>query len=86
MLTRTTCPSRHTAQKGRGRGPGSLVVDDLMRDIRDVYRRWLDGNLSQEDTLFAIGDLLDRNGVGNGDGDLLEDRQAGRQAVGRKAP
>ena len=53
-----------------------------MRDIRDVYRRWLDGGLSQEDTLFAIGDLLDKNSVGNGDGDLLEDRQA----VGHKAP
>jgi hypothetical protein len=54
-----------------------------MRDIRDVYQRWLNGDLSQEDTLFAIGDLLDKDGVGSGE--VLEDRQ-GRQAVGQKGP
>ena len=31
----------------------------MMREIREVYQRWLDGDLSQEDALFAIGDLLD---------------------------
>ena len=30
-----------------------------MREIREIYQRWLDGDLSQEDALFAIGDLLD---------------------------
>jgi hypothetical protein len=31
-----------------------------MREIREVYQSWLEGDLSQEDALFAIGDLLDR--------------------------
>ena len=31
----------------------------LMGTIREIYERWLDGDLSQEDALFAIGDLLD---------------------------
>jgi len=57
-----------------------------MRDIRDVYQRWLAGDLSQEDTLFAIGDLLEEGGVVSGDGDVLEGRQGGRQAVGHKGP
>lgn len=80
---RTTCPSSTLGSKGPRAGPGSLVVNDLMRDIRDVYQRWLNGDLSQEDTLFAIGDLLDKDGVGSGE--VLEDRQ-GRQAVGQKGP
>lgn len=30
-----------------------------MREVREIYQRWLDGDLSQEDALFAIGDVLD---------------------------
>lgn len=30
-----------------------------MGKVREIYERWLDGDLSQEDALFAIGDLLD---------------------------
>jgi len=54
-----------------------------MRDIRDVYQRWLDGELSQEDTLFAIGDLLERDGAGSDAAELTGDR---RQAMGHKGP
>jgi hypothetical protein len=38
-----------------------------MREIQEVYQRWLKGELSQEDTLFAIGDLLEK-GANGGDG------------------
>jgi hypothetical protein len=33
------------------------VIDQLSQ-IQDVYQRWLEGVLSQEDALFAIGDIL----------------------------
>lgn len=29
-----------------------------MGAVRAVYQKWLDGSLSEEDTLFQIGDLL----------------------------
>ena len=38
---------------------GNREADSLIGQIRDIYQRWLDGDLSQEDVLFAIGDLLD---------------------------
>jgi hypothetical protein len=31
-----------------------------MHEIREIYQRWLDGALAQEDALFAIGDVLQR--------------------------
>jgi hypothetical protein len=65
-----------------GGGPGSLVVSDLMREIQGVYQRWLDGELSQEDTLFAIGDLLEMGASDGDEGDVPGDRQA----VGQKTP
>ena len=34
-------------------------MGDPMHDIRQIYQSWLAGDLSQEDTLFAIGDALD---------------------------
>jgi len=40
-----------------------------MKEIREIYQRWLNGSLTQEDALFAIGDIL--NGLsppGEGDG------------------
>jgi hypothetical protein len=46
-----------------------LVVGDLMREIREIYQSWLDGDLSQEDALFAIGDLLDKR---DGEAAVLE--------------
>jgi hypothetical protein len=33
----------------------------LIGQIRDICQRWLDGDLSQEDALFAIADLLDED-------------------------
>jgi hypothetical protein len=29
-----------------------------MKEIREIYQRWLNGSLTQEDALFAIGDVL----------------------------
>jgi hypothetical protein len=29
-----------------------------MREIREIYQKWLEGDLAQEDALFAIGDVL----------------------------
>jgi hypothetical protein len=55
-----------------------------MREIRDVYQRWLKGELSQEDTLFAIGDLLAKDAAGRGEDQAPADQQGGRQAAGRK--
>jgi hypothetical protein len=55
-----------------------------MREIQEVYQRWLNGELSQEDTLFAIGDLLEKNTSGGDVGELSGDQQAGRQAAGQK--
>jgi hypothetical protein len=57
-----------------------------MREIRNVYDRWLRGELSQEDTLFAIGDLLEKGAAGCGADQTPADQQDGRQAVGRKTP
>jgi hypothetical protein len=57
-----------------------------MREIQEVYQRWLNGELSQEDTLFAIGDLLEKSGTGREDGEAPPDQQGSRQAVGRKTP
>lgn len=34
-------------------------MGESMREIREIYQNWLDGELSQEDALFAIGDLLE---------------------------
>jgi hypothetical protein len=45
---------QRTGKKGSGVG-----VHELMREIREVYQQWLEGDLSQEDALFAIGDLLE---------------------------
>ena len=56
-----------------------------MREIQEVYQRWLNGELSQEDTLFAIGDLLEKNESGE-DGESPGDRQGDRHAVGQKGP
>lgn len=39
---------------------GGQVVGKGMREIREIYQSWLDGDLSQEDALFAIGDLLEK--------------------------
>jgi hypothetical protein len=30
-----------------------------MKAIRAIYRRWLDGSISQEEALFEIGDSID---------------------------
>ena len=49
---------RYSVQKAGGLG--EFVVGDLMREIREIYQGWLAGDLSQEDALFAIGDLLDK--------------------------
>jgi hypothetical protein len=51
---------RYSVQKADS--AGGSVVGDLMREIREIYQSWLDGDLSQEDALFAIGDLLERVG------------------------
>jgi hypothetical protein len=37
-------------------------VSDLTSEIREIYQRWLEGGLSQEDALFSIGDTLDEAG------------------------
>jgi hypothetical protein len=55
-----------------------------MRDIQEVYQRWLNGELSQEDTLFAIGDLLGMGTAGGDEGEIPGDRPGGRQAAGQK--
>jgi hypothetical protein len=56
----------------------------MMREIREIYQRWLDGDLSQEDALFAIGDVL---GQGSGDNDVcpaVEEGPALNPAIGQK--
>jgi hypothetical protein len=55
-----------------------------MREIQEVYQRWLNGELSQEDTLFAIGDLLEMNTNGDEADEVAGGQQAGRQAAGQK--
>jgi hypothetical protein len=30
-----------------------------MNEVRAIYQRWRDGEISQEDALFEIGDALD---------------------------
>jgi len=55
-----------------------------MREIQEVYQRWLNGELSQEDTLFAIGDLLGMSTNGEDGGELPDNQQPGRQAAGQK--
>lgn len=39
-------------------------ADKYLRAIEVVYRRWLTGEISQEDALFEIGDLLARAETG----------------------
>ncbi len=39
-------------------------ADKYLRAIETVYRRWLTGEVSQEDALFEIGDLLARAETG----------------------
>jgi hypothetical protein len=36
------------------------TADDVLRAIDEIHRRWLNGEISQEDALFEIGDRLDR--------------------------
>ena len=60
-------------------------MNDLMRDIQDVYQRWLNGELSQEDTLFAIGDLLGMGTASGDGGEIPGDRHDDRQAAGQKS-
>ena len=36
------------------------TADDVLLRIDAIHRRWLNGEISQEDALFEIGDLLDR--------------------------
>jgi hypothetical protein len=36
------------------------AVGDAVTEIRSIFQKWLDGELSQEDALFAIGDVLQR--------------------------
>lgn len=45
-----------------------------MREVRDIYQRWLDGDLSQEDALFAIGDVLDEKPEESGLSERVQDR------------
>lgn len=37
------------------------TAHDVLRAIDAIYWRWLNGEISQEDALFEIGDLLDRS-------------------------
>lgn len=37
------------------------TTHDVLGAIDAVYWRWLNGEISQEDALFEIGDLLDRS-------------------------
>lgn len=39
-------------------------ADKYLLAIEEVYRRWLTGEISQEDALFEIGDLLSRAETG----------------------
>jgi hypothetical protein len=55
-----------------------------MREIRDIYERWLDGQLAQEDALFAIGDILstgesEANSSSPGSGGLMDNRREASQ-------
>ena len=59
-------------------------MGDLMREIREIYRRWLDGDLSQEDALFAIGDALGESSGDNDVGPAAEERAQLNPAVGQK--
>jgi hypothetical protein len=34
------------------------VLFEELPQIRDIYQRWMQGALCQEDALFAIGDVL----------------------------
>jgi hypothetical protein len=45
-----------------------------MREVREIYQRWLDGDLSQEDALFAIGDVLDEKPGEAGFADRAQDQ------------
>ena len=56
-----------------------------MRDIQEVYQRWLNGELSQEDTLFAIGDLLEMGTACGDEGEAPGGRPGGRQAAGQNS-
>jgi hypothetical protein len=56
-----------------------------MREIREIYQRWLEGDLSQEDALFAIGDLLDEEaGEGAASDRAATGREGHRPAAGQK--
>lgn len=35
------------------------TADDVLRAIGAIHKGWLNGEISQEDALFQIGDLLD---------------------------
>jgi hypothetical protein len=50
----------------------------LIGKIREVYERWLDGDLSTEDALFAISDLLDED---SGAGPAAEHRPCDRPII-----
>jgi hypothetical protein len=52
---------------GRALAPREPIVIDELSQIQDVYRRWLQGVLSQEDALFAIGDILQKPTSGAAD-------------------
>lgn len=59
-------------------------MGDVMREIRDIYQRWLEGGLSQEDALFAIGDALDEAPDDSASGSAADQRPALQPAVARK--
>ena len=42
----------------------ALTAEEFWHVIEAVYRRWLHGQISQEDALFEIGDLLSRAETG----------------------
>ncbi|MGZ3274407.1 MAG: hypothetical protein ACXU82_14675 [Caulobacteraceae bacterium] len=56
----------------------------MMQEIREIYRRWLDGDLSQEDALFAIGEVLGEVSSQDGGDSGAEDRPAPSPAFGQK--
>jgi hypothetical protein len=50
-----------------------------MREIREIYQGWLAGDLSQEDALFAIGDLLDKRELETAPVEPVTERRAATQ-------
>ena len=59
-------------------------MGDLMREIREIYQRWLGGDLSQEDAMFAIGDVLGEASSGIDRDAQAEERPAFNPAIGQK--